>query len=189
MAESERRAIMRIGETIRFDWARRSRRRRRVFMAAMLIGALGVTIVIPLRPWLVWNVSASAPIGLYGVTPPHDIMTSDMVIARVPKGLRSLAAGRRYIPAKVPLVKRVAAGPGDTVCAAGSKIVIDGRLRAERRPMDGRGRFMPWWQGCMTLRDGAVFLLNADPASFDGRYFGPSDRSDIIGRAHLLWTH
>jgi conjugative transfer signal peptidase TraF len=154
----------------------------------MLIGALGMTIVIPLRPLLVWNASASAPIGLYGVTAPQDVVTGDMVIARVPKGWRSLASRRRYIPAKVPLVKRVAAAPGDTVCSVGPEIVIDGRLRAERRPMDGRGRLMPWWQGCTTLRDGAVFLLNADPASFDGRYFGPTDRSDIIGRAHPLWT-
>ena len=188
MAESEHRAILRVGDAIRLDRTRRSRRQRRVFAVAALIGALGITCAISFRPLLVWNASASAPIGLYGVTAPHDIVAGDMVIARVPAAWRSLAAARRYIPTQVPLVKRVAAAPGDTVCAMGPDMIVNGQWRARRRRSDGRGRLMPWWHGCKTLHDGAVLLLTANPASFDGRYFGPSKRSDIIGRAHLLWV-
>jgi len=34
-----------------------------------------------------------------------------------------------------------------------------------------------------------MFLLMArSPASFDGRYFGPTSRSDIVGKATLLWA-
>jgi conjugative transfer signal peptidase TraF len=186
--ENEHRTILRIGDAMRLDRTRRSRRQRRVFAVAALIGALGVTIALPSRPLLVWNASASAPIGLYGITAPHDIVAGDMVIARVPVAWRSLAAARRYIPAQAPLVKRVAAAPGDTVCAIGSDIIVNGQWRARRRRADGRGHPMPWWHGCKTLQDGAVLLLTASPASFDGRYFGPSKRSDIIGRAHLLWA-
>ena len=85
-------------------------------------------------------------------------------------------------------VKRVAAAPGDTVCALGQEIFIDGQWRAKRRLSDGRGRTMPWWQGCTTLRDGALFLLTDNPASFDGRYFGSTEHTDVIGRAQLLWS-
>ncbi len=111
-----------------------------------------------------------------------------MVIARVPARLRALADARRYIPANVPLVKRVAAGPGDTICGVGAAIFIDGRWAASRSLVDARRRAMPWWDGCTRLRGGEVFLLMDSPASFDGRYFGPTDRDDIIGRARLLWA-
>jgi len=188
MAESEHSAIARIGDAIRFDRIRRSRLRRRCYAVAVLIAAVVLTIVMPLRPLLVWNASASAPIGLYAVTPPHDLRVRDMVIARLPPAWRSLADSRRYLPAAVPLVKRVAAAPGDTVCAVGQDIFVNGRWVAERRIADGRGRPMPGWTGCVTLRDGAVFLLTEDTASFDGRYFGPTQRGELVGRAHLLWA-
>lgn len=149
--------------------------------------ALGVTIVAPPAPRLVWNVSASAPRGLYLVGDRDRAGVGDMVIARVPASWRRLAAVRRYLPANVPLVKRAAAGPGDRVCASGGDIVINGRRAAERWAADGAGRRLPWWTGCVVLREGAFLLLMDDPASFDGRYFGPTAGGDIIGKARLLW--
>lgn len=149
--------------------------------------ALGTMIARRPLPRLVWNVSASAPLGLYVVSPDAPITAGDMVIARVPARWRDLAARRRYIPVNVPLVKRVAAGPGDRVCAAGDRIRINGRVVAVQHRVDGHGRIMPRWRGCMTLSDGAVFLLMDAPDSFDGRYFGPTASGDIIGRARLLW--
>jgi type IV secretory pathway protease TraF len=47
---------------------------------------------------------------------------------------------------------------------------------------------MPWWSGCIVLRRGALFLLMDSSDSFDGRYFGPSARGDIIGKVSALWT-
>lgn len=188
MATDERHAILRIGDAIRHERANGKRLRRRSLAVASIVGALGLTILLPLRPLLVWNASTSAPIGLYSVTAPNDIAAGDMVIASLSPAWRTLADTRRYVPAAVPLVKRVAAGPGDTVCTAGEEIFINGRWRAARRMKDGQGRTMPWWDGCTTLQKGAVFLLTDNPASFDGRYFGPTKRVDIIGRAHLLWA-
>jgi len=41
----------------------------------------------------------------------------------------------------------------------------------------------------VTLRRGALFLLMADsPASFDGRYFGPTMPRLIVGKATPLWA-
>lgn len=188
MVENERRAIQRIGDAMRLDRRRRFRLWRCGGAIALLAGALGLTIALPPRPLLVWNASASAPVGLYAVTPPHDITVGDMVIARLAPPWRTFADARRYVPTAVPLVKRVAAAPGDTVCALGQEIFIDGQWRAKRRLSDGRGRTMPWWQGCTTLRDGALFLLTDNPASFDGRYFGSTEHTDVIGRAQLLWS-
>lgn len=161
---------------------------RRMLALALLAGALGATIAAPPRPRLVWNVSASAPIGLYAVLPGKPA-TGDFVIARVPQRHRLLAARRRYLPLNVPLVKRVAAVPGDRVCAQGMTVFVNARRVARRQPQDGAGRAMPWWTGCLVLSEGALFLLmTSSSASFDGRYFGPTVRGDIIGRAIPLWV-
>lgn len=135
---------------------------------------------------LVWNASASAPIGAYAITSPNGVGAGDMVVARVPAQWRRLAGERRYVPAGVPLVKRVAASRGDTVCAIGLKIFVNGRLIAERRRQDGLGRVLPWWTGCITLSSQSVLLLMDNPESFDGRYFGPTRREDLVGKARHI---
>lgn len=166
--------------------------RHQLARRAGLLGAglaLGLTIVVPPAPRLVWNASASAPIGLYSVRPGAPIERGDMVVARVPERFRLLAATRHYLPANVPLVKHVAAAAGDEVCARGPEIFVNGDRVAQRRGVDGMGRPMPWWRGCLRLREGQLFLLMAaSPASFDGRYFGVTEAADVIGRARLLWA-
>ncbi|WP_245942260.1 S26 family signal peptidase [Sphingomonas gilva] len=165
------------------------RLRRNAAALGALAVALAATIAVPPRPLLVWNASASAPIGLYAVRSADALATGDMVIARLPEPSRQLAARRHYLPANVPLVKRVAAQSGDTICALGTRIFVNGRRVAKRLAADGVGRPMPGWSGCVTLREGALFLLMTDsPASFDGRYFGPTEYRDIIGKATLLWA-
>jgi type IV secretory pathway protease TraF len=48
---------------------------------------------------------------------------------------------------------------------------------------------MTSWSGCRALSDGEFFALNANvPTSLDGRYFGPSLLSSVIGRAIPVWT-
>ena len=165
-----------------------ARRRAIVLIAAAASIGLVATIAFTPRPRLVWNASASAPIGLYRLTNAASLRRGDMVIAWVPETVRQFAARRRYLPANVPLVKRVAASAGDTVCAIGPVISINGMAVAERRRFDGRGRILPWWQGCTRLSEGELFLLMRDAAdSFDGRYFGPTGRDVVVGKAHLLW--
>lgn len=166
---------------------RRIRLRRCCAVAAAGIALVGSTIARPPLPRLVWNASASAPLGLYAVSPAAPLARGDMVIAWAPPGSRALAAARQYLPANVPLVKRVAGMPGDRICAIGAAIYVDGRRRAERLTADHAGRPLPWWRGCVTLATGTLLLLNEAPASFDGRYFGPSRRSDVIGKAIPLW--
>lgn len=176
------------GDALRAAKLRRRTLARRA--AAVAIGSIIVlgSAVLPPTPRLVWNASASAPIGLYAVSPGTLTQPGDMVIARVPEPFRRLAATRRYLPMNVPLVKRVAAFAGDEVCALGQEIFVNGRWTAERLMVDGAGRPMPMWSGCVRLRGRQLFLLMDAPASFDGRYFGVTDGADIIGKARLLWA-
>lgn len=155
-----------------------------------VLAAAGITptLLWPPRPLLLWNASPSSPVGLYAVTSSGRIRVGDMAIAWPPAPARRLAAARHYLPAKVPLVKRVAAGPGDRVCAKGRTIFVNGRLAARRRVRDPSGRPMPWWSGCRLLGPRDLFLLSPNaPDAFDGRYFGVTRSNEIVGKASLLW--
>jgi len=176
------------------DQLRQAKRERRTLGRRFAVIGAGITLVcltiaFPPAPRLVWNASASAPIGLYAVTPGATVEPGDMVIARVPDPSRMMAAERRYIPANVPLVKRVAAAAGDEVCALGREIFVNGTWVVERRVSDAKGRPMPWWSGCVRLHGRQLFLLMSDnPGSFDGRYFGVTDGGLVVGKARLLWA-
>lgn len=168
------------------------RTRRRMARRPLLLGtgalallALGTLADLPTR--LVWNASASVPVGLYAVRPNDRIRTGVLVLVRPPESLAAFMDERRYVPRGVPLLKRVEALAGATVCRDGRALTVDGRPRAVALPADRQGRPLPQWQGCHRLRDGEVFLLNTDaPESFDGRYFGVVPISTIVGRATPL---
>ena len=158
-----------------------------VFGLTMLSVLATSASLIP-TPRLVWNASASAPIGFYWRVDGWP-SRGDLVLARAPLWARKLAAERHYLPRNVPIIKRVAAIAGDVVCAFAEAISIDGRLVAKRLASDRMGRPLPQWEGCETLAAGEFFLLMADvPDSFDSRYFGVTERRDIIGRLVPLWT-
>lgn len=164
---------------------------RRVILA-LAIGATLVAIaplVLRPAPLLLWNASASSTIGLYRVGPARGLRAGDMAVAWPPAPARALGAERHYLPRNVPLVKRVAAAAGDTVCGLGAAVLVNGRLVAVRRKADPAGRPLPWWNGCARLRGGDVLLLSAEvPQAFDGRYFGVSRSEQVVGRARLLWA-
>ena len=176
------------GDVLRAARLRPIRLRRRFAVAVAGIALIGITIAVPPPPRMVLNASASAPLGLYAVTPGTVLVRGDTVVAFAPFGARRLAAERHYLPINVPMVKRVRAVPGDRICAIGGAIMVEGRRVVERRAHDAAGRPMPWWTGCMTLKNGAVLLLNDVPASFDGRYFGPTRVEDVIGTATPIWV-
>jgi conjugative transfer signal peptidase TraF len=116
-------------------------------------------------------------------------MRGDLVLVIPPPSIAKFAAQRGYLPAGVPLVKRIAAMAGDTVCARGNSISIDGQFVAAWLSADGERRPLPSWQGCRTLDQDEVFLLmEGVRTSFDGRYFGPTNSSQIVGRLEPIWT-
>jgi type IV secretory pathway protease TraF len=177
-------------QTARHAAARRPRRSGWVVLAtaSALAGLLAPLAWRPV-PRLVWNASASSPIGLYGIGSEGRLRAGDMALAWTPAAARVLASERHYLPRNVPLVKHVAAAAGDVVCAIGETISVNGRRVAVRRRADPAARALPWsWSGCERLRGEDVLLLSpGQPLAFDGRYFGVSRGVDVIGRARLVW--
>lgn len=156
------------------------------YFAAM---ATIVTAFIHPLPRLIWNASASTPIGLYAVWRTDAPRRGELVVVAPPERLATFLAARGYLPSGVPLLKHVAAVSGQRVCRIGDSIIIDRVRVADARRRDSRGRALPVWQGCRTVGRGEVFLLNADiPDSLDGRYFGPLPISTVLGRATPMLT-
>ena len=138
---------------------------------------------------MIYNATASAPLGFYRVLPGAPFRRGDFVLAQLPRSAAQLAASRNYLPLGVPAVKRVAALGGDLVCEQPGTVIINNREAARVLSADAEGRPLSAWSGCRTLGSGEVFLLNADvPSSFDSRYFGPILAASIMGRLVPLWT-
>jgi conjugative transfer signal peptidase TraF len=159
-------------------------------LVLMVIGVAVAASTMGAKPMprVVWNASASVPIGLYRVEPVGQLAVSNLVVAMPPQPLAAFLAERGHLPLGVPLIKRVLALPGQSVCRDGLVISVDGIEMGTALAGDRRGRSLPAWQGCRLLAQGEVFLMNWDePASLDGRYFGPIPRQAIVGRAKPLW--
>jgi type IV secretory pathway protease TraF len=165
---------------------------RRVVIIGVLVGiAFLLAPVAGMHPRVVWNATASAPIGFYHLRPVGEgaLRNGELVLVRPDIASAQLYAERGYLPLGVPLLKRIAATAGQIVCEQEGMVSIDGRHVADALPADGRRRPLIPWRGCRPLRDDEVFLLMADvPASLDGRYLGPTSVGSVLGRATLLWA-
>lgn len=154
--------------------------------AALLLITLAMVHV---APRLVWNASASVPVGLYEIGSATPLEVTDLVAVNAPEPLAAFLADRGYLPRGVPLLKRVAALPGQTVCRSEGDITVDGITVGNALDRDRLGRTLPNWQGCHRLGANELFLMNTGVRdSLDGRYFGPLAVTTVIGRATPLYT-
>lgn len=159
-------------------------------IAASAFGtAFAVIAIADPLPRVIWNASASAPLGLYRIEPDRDPARGALVAVAPSKPLARWMTARGYLGRHVPLLKHVAAKPGQRVCRVGVVLSIDGKSVAVALTRDRIGRPLPVWQGCRTLAAGELLLLNPDhPDSLDGRYFGPLPAASVLGRAIPILT-
>lgn len=150
----------------------------------IVIGLLGVTLLagsfLSARPRLVWNSTASAPIGLY-IVEDRAWTKGDRVAVRPDPFLLELLVSFDALEADQILIKRAAAISGDDVCRNGFLVTINGAQVAKALQVAGNGLPLPSWTGCRRLAGGEVFLLGDTERSFDGRYFGVVGSDAVIG--------
>jgi len=156
------------------------------FAAAGLI----VSTLSGTTPRYIWNASSSVLTGLYRIRPSARLTLSELVAVQPPELLAAFLDLNGYLPLGVPMLKRILALPGQTVCRTGFVIAVDGIDMGNARERDGRGRPLPAWQGCSVIADDDIFVMNwQSPDSFDSRYFGPLPASTVIGKAQPVWTN
>jgi conjugative transfer signal peptidase TraF len=153
--------------------------------AAVLVATM---IAEPL-PLYIWNASASVPTGLYRLLPAKRFHVAELVAVQPPEPLATFLTINGYLPAKIPMLKRVLAVRGQTICRIGPAIWIDDIAVGAARDRYRRGRLLPEWQGCRVVAEGELFLMNwQSDDSLDGRYFGLLPASIVIGHALPVWT-
>lgn len=145
-----------------------------------------------------FNSTRSIPMGLYWVTS-NPIEKGAYVMFCPPKSsLFDIARARGYIGAGYCpggygyMMKRILAAKADFVSVADDGVRVNGDLLPYSLPteLDGAGRPMPRLRAEMVLRESDVLLMtDINRGSFDGRYFGPIDRSQIVGvlRPVITW--
>jgi conjugative transfer signal peptidase TraF len=156
-----------------------------------LAGAIAIPVVagsaLTLSAPVLINTTPSEPLGLYART---DLAPAPgrLVAFLAPATAFPYADARLTYLHRTPLLKSIAAGPGDQVCALSDELTINGRPRGVIADRDREGRALPHWRACRTLRPGELFTL-ADrvPNSFDSRYFGPIPAHSVIGVFRPLW--
>ena len=164
-----------------------TRVRRLCTLLLLGMGCCGLVCPKATTPLLVWNASPSVPIGLYrpAFRPPR---TGALAVIRLPEARKALAERRGYLRPGALLIKWVAAVTGDRVCRYGSLVMINGRPAAHARASDAAARSLPAWRGCTRLGAGQIFVLSGAAGSFDSRYFGPVDATQVMGTAEPVWV-
>jgi conjugative transfer signal peptidase TraF len=132
-------------------------------------------------PQILINTTPSEPPGLYmkaGTAPAR----GRIVAFIAPAGAFPYADRRLSYLHRVPLLKAVAAGPGDLVCTLNGRLEIEGRARAPIAQSDRQGFALPHWSACRRLTADELFVFSDRvPNSFDSRYFGPVNRRAVLG--------
>ncbi len=138
------------------------------------------------RPALIWNSTASAPVGLWRILN-HAPVKGDWVAVRPAEDvLESIRTAGLELGDQL-LIKTIAGSAGDHVCRDNGNISINGTRVATAMSHSSLGVPLPGWNGCRLLRETEVFLLGESDASFDGRYFGPTEMSTVIAPVDLIF--
>ncbi len=162
---------------------------RTVICAAVGVAVIALPVAMTSRVRLVYNATASVPLGWYAVVPVQEAAVGDVVLAHLPSSAARIVDERHYLPESVPILKRVGAVTGQWVCVQNNVLRIDREPPVRLLERDGLGRPLTPWPGCRALKFEELFLLSHDsPTSFDSRYFGPIPKRLVIGRAVALWT-
>lgn len=157
-------------------------------LTGVALAALAWSAFSSLPPRLVYNASDSVPVGWYRIRHAYSLTVGNIVLARLPVQWAELAERRGYLPARVPILKRIGAIAAQHVCVQGRIVHVDGAIVAKALVEDRLARPMPSWEACRRLASDELLLLSTDnPASFDSRYFGPISSSAVVGVAEPIW--
>lgn len=170
------------------------------------LGIVAATVALFLGVWVsgyhvALNSTPSMPEGLYLVRGIDTPQRGDVAAVCIPTGdAARLYRERNYLPASqrcaagiAPVLKPVAAVPGDEVRLDERGVWVNGRLLANSRvyDTDSQGRPIQHLPVGWSKRLGAgeyFMLANRIERSLDSRYYGIVQRPNLVGQAFPLVT-
>src|SRR5438876_5616585 len=179
---------------LRANWIRQIRSRAGGATSVLVLAFGGGTLGMALAgAWtgLRFNDSPSMPIGLYVRTSCES--RSSLVVFCPAEPIARLSVERGYRSrgncpdGAEPLAKPIAARPGDIVELSATGMAVNGRLLTNTAPLatDTARRPLSYWPfGRYVVAPRTVWVASTyTPRSFDSRYFGPIEASQV--REHL----
>lgn len=160
-----------------------------LFFALILIFIIAIFVFVlkKLSYGISYQKSASMPKGIYLMLPAKEINRGDLVIFYPPKKAADFAHKNHWLPDSNILLKQVFGIPNDFVCNYHQVIEINGKILGKVYDFYAPGKKMPHRQFCAKLKDEQYLLLSTYiDRSYDGRYFGPVLRQQIIAKAKLI---
>ena len=159
----------------------REQRKSKIFVLSVIFPILiGSVLHFVCGKLLYCNMTNSAVRGLYAAAPNQNLARGDYVIVHLPEGIESL-----HVDAGFRLLKRVQGFPGE------SYTVDEEYLRTHNdsyRIYHKEG--LPQLEaGTYTIPDGTLLLLNDTDDSFDSRYLGTIESSQIDKKVFLLLSY
>jgi type IV secretory pathway protease TraF len=154
-------------------------------VAALGIAFLAVKPFINALPLVIWNASESVPIGWYFVVK-RQPKIGEIAVIKPTDWVQIYGSTRGYLPQDVWMLKSVFASHPSIICRFGSYVFVDGKHVANAKSVDKMHRVLPVWKGCIALSPTQYFVLGRHRDSFDSRYFGPVEQSQVVGTAFPL---
>jgi len=171
-----------------------------VALAAAVASAVVAGYTLAHGAGIIVNVTPSMARGLWQQSDQQPLKRGDVVIACPPAlHVLQLGADRGYLgggdcPSLYePLIKPIAAMPGDTVVVRSDGVIeVNGTTLQNSRSLrrDGADRPLPGIPaGTYGVAPGQVWLISSySPRSFDSRYLGPVPINCVRGTVKPLWT-
>lgn len=126
------------------------------------------------------NMTNSAVRGLYAAAPNQSLARGDYVIVRLPEGIESL-----HVDAGFRLLKRVRGFPGESYTVDEEYL----RTHDDSYRIYHKEGLPQLEAGTYTIPDGTLLLLNDTDDSFDSRYLGAIESSQIDKKVFLLLSY
>lgn len=159
----------------------REQRKSKIFVLSVIFLILvGSVLHFVCGKLLYCNITNSAVRGLYAAAPNQSLARGDYVIVRLPEGIESL-----HVDAGFRLLKRVRGFPGESYTVDEEYLrTHDDSYRIYHK--DGLPQLEA---GTYTIPDGTLLLLNDTDDSFDSRYLGAIESSQIDKKVFLLLSY
>ena len=159
----------------------REQRKSKIFVLFVIsLIVIGSVLHFVCGKLLYCNMTNSAVRGLYAAAPNQSLARGDYVIVRLPEGIESL-----HVDAGFRLLKRVRGFPGESYTVDEEYLrTHGGSYRIYHK--DGLPQLEA---GTYTIPDETLLLLNDTDDSFDSRYLGTIELSQIDKKVFLLLSY
>jgi conjugative transfer signal peptidase TraF len=162
-----------------------------VMMLVFILTGLANTIGIRI------NTTPSIPLGVYRLSNEPLVKGAYVLFCPPPAAVFDMAKARGYLGAGYcpggygQLMKKISALQDDVVSIGTDGVRVNGQLLPLSAPIkaDGAGRALPDYKADCVLGSTEVLVMSdSHSGSFDGRYFGPIQRSQIQGVIRPIFT-